>query len=83
MTCACVSVWHDRPASRRSAEDLSKASGVGTAKIYRIEKSDKSITGYASKLLGMQAALEQAGVEFVENDDIGGFGLRFSKKKKR
>ena len=64
-------------------EDLSKASGVGTATIYRIEKSDEAITGYASTLIKIQAALEQAGIAFIENDDIGGYGLRFSKKKKR
>ena len=64
-------------------EDLSKASGVGTATIYRIEKSDKSITGYASTLVRIQAALEQAGIEFIDNDDIGGYGLRFSKRKRR
>jgi transcriptional regulator with XRE-family HTH domain len=64
-------------------EDLSKASGVGTATIYRIEKSEDSITGYASTLVRIQAALEQAGIEFIENDKIGRYGLRFSKKKRR
>jgi predicted transcriptional regulator len=64
-------------------EDLSKASGVGTATIYRIEKSDGSIMGYASTIVRIQVALEQAGIEFIENDHVGGFGLRFSKKKKR
>jgi transcriptional regulator with XRE-family HTH domain len=64
-------------------EDLSKASGVGTATIYRIEKSDETITGYASTLVRIQAAFERAGLEFIEKDDIGGYGLRFSKKKKR
>jgi len=64
-------------------EDLSKASGVGTATIYRIEKSENSITGYASTLVRIQAALEQAGIECIENDEVGGYGLRFSKKKKR
>ena len=64
-------------------EDLSKASGVGTATIYRIEKSEDSITGYASTLVKIQAALEQAGIEFIENDEIGGYGLRFSKKNRR
>ena len=64
-------------------EDLSRASGVGTATIYRIEKSDETITGYASTLIRIQAAFEQAGIEFIENDDSGGFGLRFSKKKKK
>jgi transcriptional regulator with XRE-family HTH domain len=80
-----------RPAQIRAArallgwrqEDLSNASGVGTATIYRIEKSDNSITGYASTVVKIQAALEQAGIEFIENDDSGGFGLRFSKKKKK
>jgi len=64
-------------------EDLSKASGVGTATIYRIEKSDETITGYASTLVRIQAAFEVAGIEFIENDDVGGYGLRFSNKKKR
>jgi transcriptional regulator with XRE-family HTH domain len=64
-------------------EDLSKASGVGTATIYRIEKSDESITGYASTLARIQAALEQAGIKFIDNDEGGGFGLRFSRKRKR
>jgi hypothetical protein len=45
--------------------------------------SDETITGYASTLVRIQAAFERAGIEFIENDDIGGYGLRFSKKKKR
>jgi transcriptional regulator with XRE-family HTH domain len=64
-------------------EDLSKASGVGTATIYRIEKSDTSITGYASTVMRIQTALEKAGIEIIEADDFGGFGVRFSKKRKR
>ena len=84
-------VFMIRPAQIRAArallgwrqEDLSKASGVGTATIYRIERSDTFITGYASTLVRIQAALEKAGIEFIENDDNGGFGLRFSKKRKR
>jgi hypothetical protein len=39
--------------------------------------------GYASTIVRIQVALEQAGIEFIENDHVGGFGLRFSKKKKR
>jgi hypothetical protein len=53
------------------------------ATIYRVEKSENSMTGYASTLVRIQAALEQAGIEFIENDEIGGYGLRFSKKKRR
>jgi transcriptional regulator with XRE-family HTH domain len=80
-----------RPAQIRAArallgwrqEDLSKASGVGTATIYRIEKSHDSITGYASTMVRIQAALEHAGIQFIDHDEVGGYGLRFSKTKKR
>jgi transcriptional regulator with XRE-family HTH domain len=64
-------------------EDLSKASGVGTATIYRIEKSDSSVIGYASTLVRIQAAFEQAGIQFIDDDEQGGFGLRMAKKKKK
>src|SRR6266498_2009475 len=78
-----------RPAQIRAARallgwrqgDLSQASGVGTATIYRIEKSDALITGYASTLVRIQAALEKAGIEFIDDDEIGGFGLRFSTRR--
>ena len=60
--------------------DLSKASGVGTATIRRIEKS-KAMTGYASTLARIQAAFEKAGVEFIDDDEKGGSGLRLVKKK--
>jgi transcriptional regulator with XRE-family HTH domain len=61
-------------------QDLSKASGVGTATIRRIEQSP-AMTGYASTLARIQAAFEKAGIEFIEDDEIGGLGLRFAKKK--
>jgi transcriptional regulator with XRE-family HTH domain len=64
-------------------EDLSKASGVGTATIQRIEKTNRPITGYVSTLVRIQAAFEQAGIEFIDDDEIAGFGLRIAKKKKK
>ena len=64
-------------------EDLSKASGVGTATIQRIEKSDRPITGYVSTLVRIQAAFERAGIEFIDIDEVGGFGVRMAKKKKK
>jgi transcriptional regulator with XRE-family HTH domain len=63
--------------------DLSKASGVGTATIQRIEKSEGTMTGYASTLAKIQTALERAGIEFLEDDETGGIGVRKRKKKKR
>src|SRR5262249_40064646 len=47
-------------------EDLSKASGVGTATIHHIEKSNQPVTGYASTIVRLQEALEDAGVLFID-----------------
>jgi len=63
--------------------DLSKASGVGTATIQRIEKNEHEITGYASTLFKIQAAFERAGIQFLEEDESGGVGLRMNKKRHR
>jgi transcriptional regulator with XRE-family HTH domain len=62
-------------------EDLSKASGVGTATIQRIEKSGQTVTGYASTLVRIQSAFEQAGIQFLDEDAAGGIGLRIAKIK--
>jgi predicted transcriptional regulator len=64
-------------------EDLSKASGVGTATIQRIEKSDGPITGYVSTVIRIQSAFEKAGVLFITDDEIAGIGVRLAKKKRR
>jgi transcriptional regulator with XRE-family HTH domain len=64
-------------------EDLSSASGVGTATIQRIEKSHRPISGYVSTLVRFQAAFEQAGVQFIDEDEVGGFGVRMARKKKK
>lgn len=62
-------------------QDLSKASGVGTATIQRIEKNNSPITGYVSTLVRIQAAFEDAGVLFIDDDETAGIGLRLAKKK--
>ena len=64
-------------------EDLSKASGVGTATIQRIEKSHRPISGYVSTIVRIQTAFEEAGIQFIDDDELGGFGLRIAKKKKK
>ena len=64
-------------------EDLSKASGVGTATIRRIEKANSGTTGYVSTLSRIQAAFETAGVLFINDDGAAGVGVRLSKAKKR
>jgi transcriptional regulator with XRE-family HTH domain len=64
-------------------EDLSKASGVGTATIHRIEKSNQPVTGYASTIVRIQDAFEDAGVLFIDDDETAGIGLRLTKKRGR
>jgi transcriptional regulator with XRE-family HTH domain len=64
-------------------EDLSKASGVGTATIHRIEKSNQPVTGYASTIVRIQDALEDAGVLFIDDDETAGIGLRLTEKRRR
>jgi hypothetical protein len=39
--------------------------------------------GYVSTLLKIQGALEQAGIQFIDEDEMGGFGVRMAKKKKK
>jgi transcriptional regulator with XRE-family HTH domain len=64
-------------------EDLSKAAGVGTATIQRIEKSQHPIAGYISTLVRIQEAFERAGILFTDDDEAGGVGVRMAKNKWR
>jgi len=64
-------------------EDLSKAAGVGTATIQRIEKNDGPVTGYVSTLVRIQSAFENAGVLFINDDETAGIGLRLARKKRK
>ena len=64
-------------------EDLSKASGVGTATIRRIEKTDRAMTGYVSTMVRIQAAFEKAGIQFIDEDEMGGFRTSDRKEEKK
>jgi transcriptional regulator with XRE-family HTH domain len=63
--------------------DLSRASGVGVATIHRVEKVSSGSTGYVSTLSRIQAALEAAGVLFIDDDGSLGFGVRLAKTKRK
>jgi hypothetical protein len=41
------------------------------------------MSGYVSTLLRIQAALEKAGIRFIEDDEMGGFGIRLARKRNR
>jgi transcriptional regulator with XRE-family HTH domain len=64
-------------------EDLAQAAKVGVATIRRIESQEGPLTSYVSTLLKIQAAFEQAGIQFIDDDEMGGFGLRIAKKKRK
>src|SRR5262245_22611330 len=57
-------------------EDVVRAAKVGLTTIRRIERQQGSPVGQISTLLRIQEALERAGVRFIENDDLGGIGVR-------
>jgi hypothetical protein len=41
------------------------------------------MTGYVSTMVRIQAAFEQAGIQFIDDDELGGFGLRMAKRKRK
>jgi len=63
--------------------ELAKAAKVGVATIRRIEGQVGPTMGYVSTLIRIQAALEKAGIRFLDNDAGGGIGVRFIAQKKR
>ncbi len=62
-------------------EDLSQASGVALATIYRIEKTNGPVMGNVSTVMRLQHALEQAGVVLLQDAD--GIGLRLTGRKQK
>jgi transcriptional regulator with XRE-family HTH domain len=64
-------------------EDIAEAAKISVATIRRIESQEGPLTGYVSTILKIQGAFEQAGIQFVEDDEAGGFGVRMAKKKRK
>jgi transcriptional regulator with XRE-family HTH domain len=64
-------------------EDIAEAAKISVATIRRIESQVELLTGNVSTLLKIQAAFEQAGIQFIDEDEMGGFGLRLAKKKRK
>ncbi len=62
---------------RWSSQELSEASGIGTATIKRMEVMDGVPAGNVRTLYAIQIALEKAGVEFIGSpEDAPGVRLR-------
>ena len=65
---------------RWSAGDLSRASGVGTATLQRMEVMEGVPSGQVRTILAIKGALESAGVEFVGSPEQNP-GVRLVSKK--
>ncbi len=62
---------------RWSSQELSEASGIGTATIKRMEVMEGVPSGNVRTLYAIQIALEKAGVEFIGSPvDAPGVRLR-------
>ena len=64
-------------------EDIAQAAKISVATIRRIESQEGPLAGYVSTLVKIQAAFEHAGIQFIDDDELGGFGVRMAKKKRK
>jgi transcriptional regulator with XRE-family HTH domain len=67
---------------RWRAEDLARASGVGVATIRRAELAEEATTMTGPNDMAIRRALEEAGVEFIEENG-GGPGVRLRKPHRK
>ena len=63
-------------------DDLALAADVGITTIRRIEAQPGPVMGYVSTVLRIQDAFAKAGIQFTEEDESGGIGVRLMKKKR-
>jgi len=63
-------------------DDLARAAKVGITTVRRIEAQPGPVMGYVSTVLRIQATLEKAGIQFTDEDESGGIGVRLKKKKR-
>jgi transcriptional regulator with XRE-family HTH domain len=64
-------------------EDIAQAAKISVATIRRLESQEGALTGYVSTLLKIQTAFEHAGIQFIDDDETGGFGVRMAKRKRK
>ena len=67
---------------RWSAEDLARASAVGVTTIRRAELAGDATSLTAANDRSLRRALEDAGVEFIDENG-GGAGVRMKKSSKK
>ncbi len=62
-----------------SQRQLAEASGIGIATIKRLETRN-GIAGAARTIARLQEILESQGVDFVDQDELAGPGVRLAKR---
>jgi hypothetical protein len=67
---------------RWSAEDLARSSAVGLTTIRRAELTENGTSMTTANDLAVRRALEEAGVEFIDENG-GGPGVRLRKSEKQ
>src|SRR5262249_9125486 len=60
-------------------EEIARAAKVSVATIRRMESPEGLLMGHVSTLLKIQAAFEQAKIQFINEEEMGGFGVRMAK----
>jgi hypothetical protein len=55
---------------------------VGTTTVSRIESANSGTTTYISTLTRIQAAFEDAGIVFIDDDGSAGIGVRLAKSRR-
>jgi transcriptional regulator with XRE-family HTH domain len=62
-----------------SQSELAELAKVGVATVRRIEAAREQVSGNVQSLVRIQRALESKGVEFIDQDDKQGPGVRLKK----
>jgi transcriptional regulator with XRE-family HTH domain len=64
-----------------SQQDLAAAADVSVPTVKRLEATDGALGGRAETAQKLQAALERAGIEFIEENG-GGSGVRLRRRQR-
>jgi transcriptional regulator with XRE-family HTH domain len=65
-----------------SQAELATKAGVALMTVRRLEAKNGPVSGNISSLTGVQTALENAGIHFIDPDEWGSFGVRLTPPKK-
>ena len=62
---------------------LAENSAVAVSTVRRMEASSGPVRGYSENVWKVQRALEAAGIEFIDENDSGGVGVRLKDRVPR